>query len=81
MMEKLAQAGEAGEMHGIARPSPFTLFTTTYKVAVYIPAEKADTFPLFDLYPFVLCGTHLHGFCPKLTQIFSVHHWSRLAII
>jgi hypothetical protein len=39
MMEKLAQAGEGGG----ARPPPFTIFTITYKVAVYAPAESADT--------------------------------------
>ncbi len=44
---------------GGARPRPFTLFTITYKVAVavYDPAEKADTLTLFHLYPYmVLCG-------------------------
>jgi hypothetical protein len=54
MMEKMAQAGE-----GIGRCTPlppFTQFTITYKVAVYAPAERADTLPLFHLYPYVLCG-------------------------
>ncbi len=37
MMEKSALAGES------ARPPLFTLFTITYKVAVYAPAERADT--------------------------------------
>ncbi len=41
MMEKSALAG----------PAPFTLFTITYKVALYAPAERADTLPLFHLYP------------------------------
>jgi hypothetical protein len=45
MMEKLAQSGEGGG----ARPPPFTLFTITYKVAVYAPAERADTLTLFRL--------------------------------
>jgi hypothetical protein len=31
--------------------SRFTLFTITYKVAVYAPAERADTLPLFHPYP------------------------------
>ena len=44
MMEKLAPAGEGGG----ACPHPFTLIT--YKVAVYAPAEWADTLTLFHLY-------------------------------
>jgi hypothetical protein len=36
---------------GYARPIPFTLFTITYKVAVYAPAERADALPVFHLYP------------------------------
>jgi hypothetical protein len=34
-------------------PAPFTLFTITYKVAVDTPAERADTLPLFHLYPYM----------------------------
>jgi hypothetical protein len=46
-MEKSALAGEGGG----ARPSPFTLFTITYKkVAVCAPVERADTLPLFHFY-------------------------------
>jgi hypothetical protein len=45
MMEKLAQAGEGGGR--TARPSPFTIVTITYKVAVYAAAERADTLLLF----------------------------------
>jgi hypothetical protein len=48
MLEKLAQAGEVGGVH--AHP-PFTIFTIMYKVVVYAPTERADTFPLFLLYP------------------------------
>jgi hypothetical protein len=49
MMEKLTQAGEVGG----ASPPPFTIFTIMFKVAVYAPAERADTlpspgFPLLD---------------------------------
>ncbi len=51
MMEKLAQAGKGGGLH--ACPSPFTISTITYKVAVYAPAEMADTLPLFLLYPYM----------------------------
>jgi|LakMenEpi03Aug12_release.lakeMendotaPanAssembly.Ray.scaffolds.fasta_scaffold1225457_1 hypothetical protein len=43
-MEKLAKLVRVGG----ARPFPFTTFTITYKVAVYAPAEWADT--LFHLY-------------------------------
>ncbi len=27
-----------------------------HQVAVYAPDERADTLPLFHLYPYVLCG-------------------------
>ncbi len=50
MMEKLAQAGEGG---GGARPPPFTISTITYKVVVYATAERAETLPLFLLYPYM----------------------------
>jgi hypothetical protein len=36
-----------------ARPSPFTISTITYKVVVYAPAVRADTLPLFLLYPYM----------------------------
>jgi hypothetical protein len=49
MMEKSTLAGEGGG----ASPPPFTLFTITYKVVVYAPAERADTLPLF----------HRHSIC------------------
>ncbi len=45
MKVKLAQAGE-GEG---ARPPPLNTFTITSKVAVYAPAEWADTLTLFHL--------------------------------
>jgi hypothetical protein len=51
MMEKLARAGEGWGL----RPLPLTIVTIMYKVAVYAPAERADTLPQF-LYPYVLCG-------------------------
>ncbi len=53
VLEKLAQAGEGGDTH----PPPFTLFTITYKVAAYAPAERADTLTLFLLYSYVMCVT------------------------
>ncbi len=34
-------------------PTPFALSTITHKVGVYAPAEKADTLPLFLLYPYM----------------------------
>ncbi len=45
MRVKLAQAGEGGG----ARLSPFSTFTITCKVAVYAPAEWADTLTQFHL--------------------------------
>ncbi len=54
MRVKLVLAGEGG---GCTRPPPLITFTLTSKVAVYAPAEWADTLPLFHLYPlYVLCG-------------------------
>jgi hypothetical protein len=53
MIEKLAHAGE-----GWRAPTPFTISTMTYKVAVKAPAERADKLPLFHLYPYVLCVLH-----------------------
>ncbi len=38
---------------GGARPSPFTTSTITSKVAVYAPAEWADTLTLFHLYQYM----------------------------
>ncbi len=52
MREKLAQAGVGGG----ARPPPVTLFTITYNVTVYAPAERADKLTLFNLHPYVLRG-------------------------
>jgi hypothetical protein len=43
---KLAVAGEGG---GGARPLLFITFTITSKIAVYAPAEWADTLTLFHL--------------------------------
>ncbi len=34
---------------GVARPPPFITFTITSKVAVYAPAEWADTLTLFHI--------------------------------
>ncbi len=40
-----------------AHPPPFTLSTITHKVVVvYAPAERADTLPLFLLYPYMYSG-------------------------
>ncbi len=46
-MEKSALSSEVGG----ARPSLFTIFTITYKVAVNAKVERADTLLLFNLYP------------------------------
>jgi hypothetical protein len=45
MRVKLALAGEGGG----CSPTPFITFTITSKVAVYAPAEWADTLTLFHL--------------------------------
>ncbi len=42
----------AGEGAG-ARPPPLITFTLTSKVAVYAPAEWADTLTLFHLYQYM----------------------------
>ncbi len=46
MRVKLALAGEGG---GCTRPPPFIKFTITSEVAVYAPADWADTLTLFHL--------------------------------
>ncbi len=51
---------------GGARPPPFTLFTTAYKVAVYAPVETTETLPLFHLYP--ICSLWLDS---RTTFIFA----------
>ncbi len=52
MMEKLAQAGVGGGCTTIK-------VTITYKVAVYAPADWAETLTLFlSLSIYVLCGKH-----------------------
>ncbi len=51
MMEKSAQPGAGG---GDVRPSPFTIYITTYKVVVYAPAERADPYTL--PYIWTLCS-------------------------
>jgi hypothetical protein len=65
MMEKLAKAGEGG---GVAGPPTFTLFTTTYKVAVHAPAERSDTLTPFLLYRYVVCDSYLYKISNISTQ-------------
>jgi hypothetical protein len=50
MMEKSAQPGEGGNARS---PLPFTVSTITSKVVVYTTAERADTFLLFLLFPYM----------------------------
>ncbi len=50
MRVKLALAGEGGGVH--AHP-PVITFTITSKVAVYAPAEWANTLTLFHLYQYM----------------------------
>jgi hypothetical protein len=53
MRVKLALAGEGRG----ARPPPLITFTITSKVAVYAPAEWADTLtPVSSLVKYVLCA-------------------------
>jgi hypothetical protein len=49
MRVKLALAGEGGG----CTPTHFTTFTLTSKVAMYAPAEWADTLTLFHLYQYM----------------------------
>ncbi len=49
MRVKSVLAGEGGG----ARPPPLITFTLTSKVAVYAPAEWADTLTLFHLYQYM----------------------------
>jgi hypothetical protein len=51
-MEKSALTGE-GEGGRGARLPPIHLITIMYKVAVYDPAERADTLPLSHIYPYM----------------------------
>ncbi len=51
IVENSAQPVEGGG----ARLPPFTLSTITYKAEVYASANRAETFPLFLLYPYMHC--------------------------
>jgi hypothetical protein len=53
MIDKLAQAGKGRGVH--IHPL-LLIYHYVKKVAVYTPVERADTLPLFHLYPYVLCG-------------------------
>jgi hypothetical protein len=70
MMEKSAQPGVGGG----ARPPPFTLSAIRSKVLVYAPAERADTLPLFLLYPdmssVVKVMDHLHKIDNNILLLF-----------
>jgi hypothetical protein len=44
-----------------AHPPPFTVFTITYKVVVYVPAERANTLPLFLLYNYMYSVAYISG--------------------
>jgi hypothetical protein len=49
MMVKSAQSGEGGGVHAL----PLSLNLPSGEVVVYAPAERADTLPLFLLYPYM----------------------------
>ncbi len=51
---------------GDARPPHFTISTITFNVVVYAPTERADTLPLFLLYP-------SHGLTPLCTLCMQLH--------
>jgi hypothetical protein len=69
VMEKLAQPGEGGG----CTPIPFHYISTiTYKIVVYTPAERADTLPLFLLYPFVYS---VFTPVPKVGTSGLIHVW------
>ena len=51
---------------GGARPTPFTTITITSKVAVYAPAEWADTLTLFHLYQYMNSVVLAHTLCCTL---------------
>jgi hypothetical protein len=59
MMEKSALAGEGGG----CTPTPFQPITITYKVAVYAPAERANTLNLFHLYRHMYSVVLLLSYC------------------
>jgi hypothetical protein len=70
-MEKLAQAGEVWGVH--TPPPPFTISTYHHWLVVYAPAERADTLPLFLLYPYmysVLREVH----CTVYSVLYTPHH-------
>ncbi len=51
MRVKLAQAGEGGRVH--SHLLPLYLPSLVQSCIVYAPAERADTLPLFLLYPYI----------------------------
>jgi hypothetical protein len=65
----------------------FTISTITYKVVVYDPAERADTLPLFLLYPYMYSvvkirwarrqGTYQESVL-QLSRVSFGGHWLRL---
>ncbi len=60
---------------GGARPPPFTTFTITSKVAVYTPAEWADT-----LTPCFISSKNMYSVIPpKSFWLSEVYHWLTLS--
>jgi hypothetical protein len=66
MMVKSAQPGKGGG----CTPTPFTLYTITIKVVVYAPAERAETLPLFLLYPYMYSVTTLYPYMYSVTTLY-----------
>ncbi len=57
---------------GGARPPPFARSTITYKVVVFTPAERADTLPLFLLYPYMYSAVLISTMGVNVSSTISV---------
>ncbi len=59
---------------GVARPPPSTISTIRYKAVVYVPAERAETLPLFLFYPYMYSVVHTIKY---LWYVRSLRHYTR----
>ncbi len=74
---------------GGARPPPFFTITITSKVAVYAPAEWADTLTLFHLYQYMFSvevtvnseEENSSDFCPNYVQEFGLCKVRRVILL
>ncbi len=71
--EQLERGGSCLPVVGGARPPPLIKFTLTSKVAVYAPAEWADTLTLFhlyqDMYSVYMTFTTVHILCTGVVSL------------